>query len=296
MPRMLSPVILPGDPTAALHPGTKQYVDAADALKINSSLLGAVNGVAQLGSGGQVPTSQIPDLSATYDTIATTQTITGQKTFNSGPFVPAAQVAANAIPRSDFDDRSGGWRMSRWGITAATVHPMAGLANGGYGPNAISLVRAFIPAGVAIANLAAGLGTAATVTSGAVASGGFLNGLAVYEISGTTANLAASYTGAYTMWTTAGWATGSLNTTLAAQGSDREVMLALAISVGGTGIVSPKLPFLFLGSNAVANNKPSDGTRLNLCYYLSNAITAWASSYNLTTSTNDNGMPLIAVY
>jgi hypothetical protein len=59
VPRSQSPVLLPGDPTLALHATTKQYVDNGLSGKISTSFRGASNGVGSLGSDGKQPAGEM---------------------------------------------------------------------------------------------------------------------------------------------------------------------------------------------------------------------------------------------
>lgn len=56
---LLTPLVVPAS-TAAGEAAQQGYVDTGLALKINSSLLGANNGVATLDASGKLPTSQLP--------------------------------------------------------------------------------------------------------------------------------------------------------------------------------------------------------------------------------------------
>lgn len=287
MPRSQSPVLLPGDPTLALHAATKQYVDAGLGAKVNSSLVGAVSGIAQLGAGGQVPTGQIPDLSPTYATLATSQTITGTKTFSSSPVVPATGAPGHAINRGEVDDRGlPDYRASRWGLAAWTVHPMVCNTSGVYSANYAALSRLIIPAGIAINTICMQLGA---VTAGSVGSG--LNGFAVYEISGATATLVANTSNDVTMWQTAGWVKRNLPSSVAAQGSDREVLIGHAASVATTG---PSVVLQNMRNAAVFNTRVDTGASVAMTHYIS-APSVWPSTFNTTTNL-DYFYPFIGVY
>lgn len=288
MPRSLSPVVLPGDPSSALQASTRQYIDTGLAAKANASLIGATNGIAQLGAGGQVPTSQIPDLSSTYATLATNQTISGAKSFSSPPTVPATTATGHAVNRGEIDDRGlmpYSFRLSRWGLLAATYHPMINNSSGTYSTNYLALTRCFIPAGVAIANIAL---IASAAGSGTGGTG--VNGVAVYEISGTTATLAASSANDATMWATTGWIKKTLSSTVAAQGSDRDVLLGHGVSIA----TAPAVMLLNMRSAAPFNTRVTDAASVGMTYYVATP-TGWPSTFSMTTN-YDYFFPFLGVY
>lgn len=305
MPRSLSPVVLPGDPLVGLGAGTKQYIDTGLAAKVNSSLLGAVNGVAQLGSGGQVPTAQIPDISATYLNLTGTQSVSGVKTFSSGIVVPqTAAGATNALSRGEADDRGQwGWRSSRWGLQASSMHPMEANQGTAWFANTtastvnavyMNFVRCFIPAGVAINAVAMACAAAAVGSNG----GGGLNAFGVYEISGTTATLAqnTASTTASAMWVV-GWVKAALPSPIAAQGTDREVLLGHAVSVVQTATTGASPAFMINNYRSASYlNYKVDGTMQPMSWFY-NGQTSWPATISLTSTANlDWYVPVIGVY
>lgn len=83
------------------YPSEKLVKDSLDA-KLNSSQKGANNGVAELGSDGKVPSSQlptIPDVSTKYDTGDTTET-----TLDTGDYIPFYDVSASARRKTTWSN------------------------------------------------------------------------------------------------------------------------------------------------------------------------------------------------
>lgn len=294
MPRSLSPVVLPGDPVVGLGAGTKQYIDTGLAAKVNTSLLGAVNGVAQLGAGGQVPTAQIPDVSATYLNLTGAQSASGVKTFSNGIIVPTTAAGPSYAPsRAEMDDRGVVFaRGSRWGLSAYTFHPMLNNSSGQYfstgGGSYVHLGRAFVPAGTAINGLCS---VSTIIGSGTTGAG--QNGFAVYEISGTTATLAASTTSDATVWTGAtGWVKKAFTTPVAAQGADREVMFAHAVSLG---TATPSLMIVNMRATSCISTRVDTGASTGMAIWL-NGQTTWPSTVSLASANADYFYMFIGAY
>jgi hypothetical protein len=123
--------------------------------------------------------------------------------------------------------------------------------------------------------------------------------MAVYEISGSTATLTRNSTSAngITLWTV-GWVKAALTSPVAAQGVDREVMLAHSVSITQTATtgMSPVLLLNSYRNSNIFNTRATDGAALGLAYYFGNQTT-WPSSIPLTNNSNsDYFYPFMGVY
>lgn len=212
----------------------------------------------------------------------------GPQTWHDLPLTDTPITAAdltfmeNGIDRSIFNHG-----ISKWGLLAASMHPMAARSISGYGGTAISALafaRVWIPAGVTITNVA---GYVTVVGSGAAGTGP--NGYAVYEISGSTATLAQNTANDSTLWTTTGWRPKALPSAIASQGAEREVLLGVGITLA----TLPSVGGILMGSGA-AMNRTVGGTTIGLTYYLT-AQASWPGTINLSTAATDSGMLCLGV-
>lgn len=191
--------------------------------------------------------------------------------------LPAADTTPNDINPNNV--------LSRWGLVAATAYPALLTGASTYATSFYSLQRVFVPAGVAIAGVAAVVRTA----SGTTASTG-QTGFAVYEITNsTTCTLAASTTTDATLFGTLGWRRKALGSTVAAQSVGREVYVGVACSVTATAPA-------FSASGIGAPSTQVDGTAMYMATFTGSALSSWTSTITYTSLTNDTAMMLVGLY
>lgn len=132
-----TPIALPADPTAPLQAATKQYVDAADALKQSMSAKGAASGYASLDAASRVPSAQMPYVLAAIrtGTVSTSLTIDAAGAGNVVDLTATGNITLNA-PTNPVNGQqlrvnvlaSGAARTVTWsGVVAST-----GLTLGAY--------------------------------------------------------------------------------------------------------------------------------------------------------------------
>lgn len=183
--------------------------------------------------------------------------------------------------------------LSRWGLLGATMQPFLGGVLTTYGVAASSVWwahRCLVPAGTPITAVAVAVGTAG---AGAAATG--QNGLGVYEINQSTgvANLVSSTTTDAALFTSAGWRTKTLSAPIAAQATDREVLLAGMVALATT---APKLATQSVGaSSALMGTRADTGVRTSLGFYAA-ATTAWPATVTLSSAGMDSSLVLAGFY
>ena len=132
-------VEIPYTPTGTVAAVNVQAaIDEVDAEKIPLTQKAAANGVATLDAGSLLPEAQVPtrltadQLSATYATLTTAQTITGLKTFQPAATTAVALIVQGLAAQSaDLQQ----WQDSA-GVSVARMDPSGRLGLGGAAPGA----------------------------------------------------------------------------------------------------------------------------------------------------------------
>lgn len=247
---------------------------------LNDFLAVEHNGDGTLKPGGSLA-AKADDTAVVHDT--GNETIAGIKTFSSSPIVPEPTSSAQAATKSYVDNTlSQIYPISEYGLAAATGDILSFGGGSGIGSGTAFFARIYVPAGVTISALKIAVQSASTYTPN-----GNANQLGLYDDNG---NQLAVTPDDPNLWSTVGWHTGALPSTIPAQSSARFVYAALIVQ-GYTG-VSPLWPN---ATNAVTEviNGNVNGKRRAM---YSGSLTSLPASFNPTSfGISTSYVPLIGL-